>query len=430
MATQWLRHFGRRTFSSLSIRNYRLYFTGQGISLCGTWMQTIGQDLLVLRLTGSGTDLGIVTALQALPVLLFASWGGLIADRFPKRRVLYVTQSCAGLLALVLGLLVATDLAQIWMVYIIALCLGCVSAIDNPTRQTFVLEMVGRDQLTNAVSLNSSEVNLARVIGPTVAGVLVATVGLAACFIINGLSYIAVLTSLFVMDGSKLTSTPLVPRAKGRLQEGFRYVRSVRSLWMTLLMMAIIGMFSYEFRVTLPLLSKFTFHGGAGSYAALTAAMGLGAVVGGIFTASRRRPTPRLLVISAAAFGTTILLAALAPTLSLAVVALLAVGFCSINFTSLGNTTLQLESDPAMRGRVMGLWTVAFMGTTPVGGPVIGIIGQTAGPRWSLIVGALAALIAAALGAAVLRRARRQIEAVTVETSPSVVERPSHATFD
>lgn len=430
MATQWLRQFGRRTFSSLSIRNYRLYFTGQGISQCGTWMQTIGQDLLVLRLTDSGTALGIVTALQALPVLLFASWGGLIADRFPKRNVLYVTQSCAGLLALILGFLVAADLARIWMVYIIALALGCVSAVDNPTRQTFVLEMVGRDHLTNAVSLNSSEVNLARVIGPTVAGVLVATVGLAACFIINGLSYIAVIAVLFLMDGSKLTPTPLVPRAKGRLQEGFRYVRSVRALWMTLLMMAIIGMFSYEFRVTLPLLSKFTFHGGAGSYAALTASMGLGAVVGGIFTASRRRPTPRLLVISAAAFGTTILLTALAPSLPMAMIALLAVGFCSINFTSLGNTTLQLESDPAMRGRVMGLWTVAFMGTTPIGGPTIGWIGQVAGPRWSLLVGALAALIAASLGASVLRRAGRQSHPEPLPAATAPVERPSQATFD
>lgn len=401
-----LRSMGNQTFSSLRIRNYRLYFIGQGISLSGTWMQTIAQDLLVLFLTGSGTALGLVTALQALPVLLLGPWGGVVADRFPKRRLIYATQAVSGLLALALGLLVATGTIRIWMVYILATLLGLVKTVDNPTRQTFVLEMVGREHLTNAISLNSSEVNLARVIGPTIAGALVATVGLAVCFLINAVSYVAVLVVLFLMREEELNPTPLVPRAKGRLQEGFRYVKSSPALMTPLLMMAVIGMLTYEFSVTLPIFARFTFHGGAGSYAALSAAMGLGAVLGGVYTAGRRRAAPRMLVISAALFGTSVLITALAPTLFLAVAALVVVGFFSINFTSLANSTLQLESVPEMRGRVMALWTVAFLGSTPIGGPVIGWIGQHAGPRWGLTVGGAAAIAAAGLGAWMLQRGK------------------------
>jgi MFS family permease len=404
-----VRRFGRQTFSSLRIRNYRLYFIGQGISLSGTWMQTIGQGLLVLRLTGSGTELGVVTALQTLPILLFGPLGGVIADRFPKRQVLYATQAAAGILALILGVLVATGEIRLWMLYILAIGLGLVNTVDNPTRQTFVLEMVGKDSLANAVSLNSTEINLARVLGPSLAGVLVSLVGLSACFLVNGVSYFAVIAVLARMRPEELQPAPRVPRAKGQIWEGFRYVRSSPVLLNVLLMMAIIGTFTYEFTVSLPLFAEFTFGKGVAGYAALTASMGAGAVVGGIVTASRRRNAPSMLVLSALCFGVTVLLAAVSPTLQVAMAAFVLVGFFSITFTSLGNVTLQLASAPEMRGRVMALWTMAFLGTTPIGGPIVGWIGEHAGPRWALVVGGVAAVLAAGLGARALRRADRKV---------------------
>jgi len=393
-----------RTFSSLTIRNYRLWVVGQGISLSGTWMQTVAQGLLVLQLTGSGTALGLVTALQTIPVLLFGPWGGVVADRFPKRRILYVTQAVSSVLALLLGILVATGAIRIEMVYLFALCLGTVSAVDNPTRQAFVVEMVGKDEIVNAVSLNSTEINLARVVGPAIAGILIASVGLAACFLINGLSFLAVLAVLMAMRAEELRPTPIGPRVPGQLRQGLRYVRASPVIRTILVMMAIIGTFTYEFSVSLPLFAEVTFRQGPAMYAAMTAAMGLGAVVGGLYTASQGIGSLRRLTMSALLFGVTVLLAAVAPTLPLALLALVAVGFCSIGFTSLGNATLQLTSSAEMRGRVMALWTVAFLGSTPVGGPVIGAIGEHVGPRWALALGGVAAVLAAGLGAGVFRR--------------------------
>lgn len=403
-----LQKFGKKTFLSLEIRNYRLYFFGQAISLSGTWMQTIGQAWLVLELTHSGTALGFVTALQFLPVLLFGSWGGVITDRFPKRKILYITQTIFGLLSLALAVLIFTHIIVIWMVYIFALCLGFVRVIDNPTRQTFVLEMVGKEHLTNAISLNSVEVNIARVIGPALGGVLIAVVGLAPLFLIDAISYIAVLVMLYLMREKDLFTAPLVPRAKGQLREGFAYVNSSPILKNSLIMMAIIGTLSYEFTVILPLFAQFTFHGGAGAFAALTSAMGVGSVVGGVFTASRKNSTPHTLVISAFLFGITVLLASLAPTLLFALLAMVLVGAFSINFISLSNVLLQLESSAAMRGRVMALWTVAFLGSTPIGGPIIGWIGQYMGPRWGLVVGGLAAIGASGLGFLTLNNKKYQ----------------------
>ncbi|HLV80662.1 MAG TPA: MFS transporter [Chthonomonadaceae bacterium] len=402
-----IKQFGLQTFSALKIRNYRLYFTGQGISLCGTWMQSIGQSWLVLKLSGSGTTLGLVTALQTLPVLLLGPWGGLVADRFRKRSILFCTQSGAALLALILGILVATHVVQVWMVCVLATCLGLINTVDNPTRQTFVMEMVGKEYLTNAITLNSSEINVARVIGPAIAGALIARAGMAPCFFLNALSYLAVLWMLFIMRVDELQVTPPVARAKGQLQEGFRYVLANPLLRTTLLMMAIIGTLTYEFQVSLPLLAQFTFHGNAATYAALTSAMGGGAVLGGLLIAGRRRQGPRLLVGMALLFGLVILIAALAPTLHLAVLAMIFVGVFSIAFTSLGNSTLQLNSAPEMRGRVMSLWTVAFLGSTPIGGPIIGWLGEHVGPRWCLMVGGLAALAAGAIGGLVLRKESR-----------------------
>src|SRR5215204_6100418 len=300
-----------RTFSSLTVRNYRLWVVGQGISLSGTWMQTVAQGLLVLHLTGSGTALGLVTALQTIPVLLFGPWGGVVADRFPKRRILYVTQAVSSVLALLLGTLVATGAIRIEMVYLVALCLGAFSAVDNPTRQAFVVEMVGKDEIVNAVSLNSTEINLARVVGPAMAGVLIASVGLAACFLINGLSFLAV---LMAMRGEELRPTPSGPRVPGQLRQGLQYVRASPVIRTILVMMAVIGTFTYEFSVSLPLFAEVTFRQGPATYAAMTAAMGLGAVFGGLYTASQGIGSLRRLTFAALIFGASVLLTAVAPT--------------------------------------------------------------------------------------------------------------------
>jgi MFS family permease len=407
MATHTVNHVSStitRTFSSLTIRNYRLWVVGQGISLSGTWMQTVAQGLLVLQLTGSGTALGLVTALQTIPVLLFGPWGGVVADRFPKRRILYVTQTVSAVLGLLLGTLVATGAVRIEMVYLLALCLGAVSAVDNPTRQAFVLEMVGKEEIVNAISLNSTEINLARVVGPAIAGILIASVGLAACFLINGFSFLAVLAVLMAMRAEELRPTPLASRMPGQLRQGLQYVRASPVIRTILVMMAVIGTFTYEFSVSLPLFAEVTFRQGPATYAAMTAAMGVGAVVGGLYTASRGTGSPQRLISAALLFGGAVLMTAVAPSLPLALLALVAVGFCSIGFTSLGNATLQLATSAEMRGRVMALWTVAFLGSTPIGGPLIGAIGEHVGPRWALALGGVAAVVAAGLGTKVFRR--------------------------
>jgi MFS family permease len=417
IVVQTFQQFRQRTFSSLGIRNYRLYFVGQGISLCGTWMQTVAQALLVLKLTGSGTQLGLITAVQSIPILVLGPYGGVIADRFPKRQILYVTQAICGLLGLSVFSLVATNLIQLWMVFLAGALLGLVKVVDNPTRQAFVMEMVGPEALTNAISLNSTEVNLARVIGPTIAGALVATVGLAACFLLDGLSYAAVVISLAMMSARDLKLSQRPNRERGQVVQGLRYVREAPLLLTTLVMMAIIGLFTYEFSVSLPILAEFTFHSGASGFAALTAAMGFGSVVGGLYTASRKNTTPRMLVISAFLFGLSVLMAAFSPTIAVAFAAMVVVGFFSINFTSLGNATLQLHSTPAMRGRVMALWFVAFLGTTPFGGPLIGWISEHAGARWGLFLGGVAAILAAGIGARFFQLQReKSVAQVSVRT--------------
>lgn len=401
--------FGKRTFSSLRIRNYRLYFIGQAISLSGTWMQTIGQSWLVLKLTNSGTALGVVTAMQFLPILLFGPLGGVITDRYPKRKLLFFTQSAAGFLALVLGFLILVQAIQLWMVYFLAVCLGFVNMIDNPTRQTFALEMVGRNQLTNAITLNSAEINMARIIGPALAGILISSVGLAPCFILNGISYGAVLIGISLMHKDELHVTPVVKKMKGQLWEGFKYVTSKPVLRNTLLMMAIIGTLTYEFTVSLPLLAAFTYHGGSTAYAALTASMGIGSLIGALYAANRRKTNTSRLIITAFLFGLVILLTTIAPNLPLAMAGLVLVGILSINFTTLGNVILQLESAPEMRGRVMALWAVAFLGSTPIGGPIIGWIGEHISPQWGLAIGGFAALASSGIGFVTLKNMNKRI---------------------
>jgi MFS family permease len=401
-----IRQFSQETFSSLQVRNFRLYYIGQIISTSGTFMQSIAQAWLVLKLTNSGTALGLTTALQYLPILILGPYGGVIADRFSKRKILTFTQSISGILALILGILVATSLVKVWMVYILAFCLGMTNVFDNPTRQTFYIEMVGADNLRNAVTLYSTLVNLARIIGPAIAAGLIALFGLAPCFIINGISYFAVVIMLGMMHADELLVTPPVPSAKGQLREGFKYVVSTPVIGSSLLMMALIGTLTFEFQVSLPLIAQFTFHGDASSYAFLSAALGFGSVIGGISFASRKGIVPYKLVSASLLFGLAILGAAFMPTLLLSGLVMVVVGIFSINFSSLGNSTLQLESSPQMRGRVMSFWSVAFLGSTTIGGPIVGWVAEMAGARWGLAIGGMAAVVAAALGAVTLRNVK------------------------
>jgi len=391
------------TFISLRNRNYRLYFIGQVISVSGTWMQGVAQAWLVLRLSGSGTLLGLVTALQFLPILVAGPWAGVIADRVDKRRLLLATQSVAGILALTLGLLTVTGAVRLWMVFVLALAFGCVVALDNPTRQSFVLEMVGSTDLSNAVTLNSVVVNAARIVGPAIAGVLIAGFSLAACFFINAASYLAVLTALYRMRPDDLLRADRAPRGKGQLREGLRYVRANPELRVPLVVMAVVGTLAYEFQVILPLLARFTFAGDAGVYGAMSSMMGVGAVIGGLATARRSNPTTTTLMRAALVFGFVILGVAVAPTLPVALIALVLTGAASIVFMATANATLQLRAAPEMRGRVMALWAVAFLGTTPIGGPIIGWIGERFGPRWGLGLGAVATMSAGLWAAHALR---------------------------
>jgi MFS family permease len=409
------RSAGREMFSSLSSRNYRLFFWGQLVSICGTWMQTVAQSFLVLQLTNSGTDLGLATAARFVPILLFGPLGGVVADRLDKRRVLYVTQSLSGLLALVFGLLVGVHAIQMWIVYLLALALGFVNVFDNPARQSFISELVPRKLLRNAVTLNSVTVNLARVFGAAAGGAIAAALGLALCFDLNAASFGAVVISLILMQADQIVPGEREARERGQVRAGLTYVRSQPELLVPILMVAIVGALAWEFPISLPLVARGVFHGGAGTYGAMTAVMGAGAVVGGLITASRGRVRRRGLAIAAIGWGAAIAAAALAPDIATEYAALVFVGYGSISFNSLAKTALQLSASPAMRGRVMALWLVAWGGSTPVGGPIVGWVGQELGARWSLIVGGVPTMVAGIITYPILvridaRRAQRRAE--------------------
>lgn len=394
---------GRTTFQALENHNYRRYIAGQSISLCGTWMQMAAQAWLVLSLTHSATVLGLVVAAQTLPILLLGPYGGVIADRVDKRRAMILLQSMMGLQALALGLLTITGAVAVWQIALLAALLGLNNAFENPARQSFMLEMVGPEHLRNAVSLNSVLVNVARTIGPAIAGILIATVGEGVCFLFNAASFVAVIASLLSLDRAALRPSPPAGRAPGQLREGLRYVRDNHELAVPLLMMALVGTFAYEFQVTLPVMARQGLHAGAAAYGFMTAAMGVGAVVGGLLVAAVGRTGLRPLVLAAAAFGAVILLAALAPTLHVELIALALVGWASISFMATGNSTLQLAAAPSMRGRVMSLWFVAFQGSTPIGGPIVGWVMAEAGARAGLGVGAVTCLLVALLGLLAMR---------------------------
>ncbi|MFX1760136.1 MULTISPECIES: MFS transporter [Rhodococcus] len=405
-----------QTFAALRGPNFRLYISGQAVSLVGTWMQTVAQSWLVLQLTGSATAIGIVLALQTVPMLLLGPYGGVVADRSDKRRLMIGLQTLMGVQALILGLLVVTDTIALWHVYVLAVALGLNQCFENPARQSFMLELVGPEDLRNAVSLQSVLASCSRMIGPAVAGLVIAAGGLGVCFLLNAASFVAVVTSLLRLDVSRLQRSPAAARAKGQLREGFAYVRSTSDLAVPLLMMALVGCLAFEFQVVLPVLADHTFAAGAGAYGFLTAAMGAGSVVGGLVVATWGRTGTRPLIVTSLAFGIALAVAAAAPNLTTLIVVMVIVGALSVTFTSTTNSSLQLAAAPTMRGRVMALWSVAFLGSTAIGGPIAGWVSEQWGGRAGLVLGAVACLVAAAMGIVALRRRASTPAEVTTVT--------------
>ena len=387
--------FARRAFSALEVHNVRLYFIGQVISVSGTWMQRVAQSWLVLELTGSGSAVGAVTAVQFIPLLVVAPMGGLLADRLDKRKVLLVTQTLFGLTAGALAVLVLTDLVEIWMVFVLAFVHGLVGSFDNPSRQAFVAELVGTSRITNALGLHSVLVSSARVIGPAIGGVLIVTVGMGICFVIGSASYLALITALALMRSEDIEKAVPEPRRRRQLREGISYVRSEPVLFVPLVMMAVVGLFVWEFEVALPLLARYTFSGDADTFGTMFAALGMGSVVGGLYAASMGDRPARFLVRLTYAMGVAVGVAAITPWLWAEYVVLVVVGGTVTSFLTVGNSVLQIHAIPEMRGRVVALRAVAVLGARPIGAPVVGWIGEHLGPRYGLGIGALAAVAVA-----------------------------------
>jgi MFS family permease len=382
----------RRSTLSLEIPNYRRWFAGQIVSISGNWMQTVAEMWLVVHLTGSGVAVGITAALQFVPILLVGALGGVLADRCDKRRLLMLTQALMAVPALTLFALTATGATQLWMVYALVFVRGIVLAVDNPLRQSFVMEVVGTDRVVNAVSLNSVIVHTGRILGPAIAGAVIALAGLSLCFALNAASFGAMLIAVAGMDRDALLPSPRAGRARGQVREAVREVASRPALFGPLAMMAVIGTLSFNFQVLLPLFAKFTWHGTASTYALLTTAMGIGSVCGALAAGARNRVTPRLLAGSALLFGAAELAAAAAPTLLAQALVLAPLGAASVTFAAGVNSSLQLAADGPSRGRVMSLYSVVFLGSTPIGAPLVGWLAQEYGPRAGLVLGALAAL--------------------------------------
>jgi MFS family permease len=385
----------RHSFNSLEVLNYRRYFVGQLISLSGTWMQTVAAIWVVLSLTGSGVAVGLTTALQFLPMLLIGAWGGLLADRIPKRRLLIATQALMAIPAVSLFAVTVTGVVAPWMVYLAVFAMGSVNAIDNPTRQSFVIEMVGPDRVVNAVSLNSVIVQAARIVGPALAGILIATVGVVPCFALNALTFVAMILALWRMDPARLQAAPPAEREPGAIRAGLRYVLRTPELMVPLALMALVGTLGFNFQVVLPLLAKFSFESGAMTYAVLVSAMAVGSIVGALVNGHRGRTGPTLIAGGALAFGVAALLSAAMPSLAFEVPALMLLGAASVTFAATINSTLQLAVSPEMRGRVMALYSVVFLGSTPIGGPLAGWLAQSYDPRVALLLAGISGLFAA-----------------------------------
>jgi MFS family permease len=404
---QFLKNYRNQTFSSFQSRNFKKYFLGQMISTSGTWIQTIAQGLLVLQLTGSGTALGLLVALQFLPILLLGSFTGVLIDRFSKRKIFLVGQYAYIVISFLFGLFMFLGLQEIWIIYALVLCQGIITALDYPTKQSFLFEMVGEDHIKNAVSINSVMLNLSRIIGPAVAALIATTVGLVWCFFLNSLSYIPIIIILSKINPQELHTGERMKALKGQYMKGLRYAASTPILRNVLVMMLILGTFTYEFQVILPLFATFALGTPTVGYPLLMTSMGVGSVIGGLYSARVSKIRMHTLVLIAFLFGTVMLITALIPNIFLAALAMVVVGFFAINFNTGTNALLQLTSVPEMRGRVMSLWSIAFLGTTPLGGPLIGWIGEHFGARWGLATGGFAALFASLLVYVLMKRSEK-----------------------
>ncbi|GIG37966.1 MFS transporter [Cellulomonas pakistanensis] len=395
-----------QTFSSLRFFNYRLWFAGALVANIGTWMQRVAQDWLVLTdLTDeSGLAVGITTGLQFAPTLLLSAWAGVLADRVDRRKLLMITQGAQGVLAFGLGALVLSGHAQLWHVYAFALALGAVAALDQPVRQTFVAELVPASGLSNAVGLNSTSFNAARLIGPGIAGLLIAAVGTGWVFVINGASFVATILALVLMRTGELHTMPVAPRAKGQIREGVRYVRGRSDILVIMAVIGVVSTFGLNFQMTSALMARAEFGKGAGEYGILGSVLAIGSLAGALLAARRERPRVRLVIGAAFAFGVATGVQALMPTYVSYAVACIPVGLASLTMLTAANTTIQMSTDPVVRGRVMSLYMIVMLGATPVGSPIVGWIGEHFGPRWSIGIGSITALLVSVAAALWARR--------------------------
>ena len=397
-------------FRALKVFNYRLWVTGALVSNIGTWMQRVAQDWLVLTVLthNSGTAAGITTGLQFLPIVFLGPFAGLLGDRVNKRKLLLCTQTAMGLCALLLGLLVVTHSVELWHVYVLALLLGVASAFDAPSRQAFVSEVVAKADVPNAVALNSASFNLARLAGPGVAGLVIAAFGTGPAFLINAASFAAVIVSLWRMRVSELQPSVRVPRAKGQIREGFSYIRQRPDLMMIMVLVFMIGTFGMNFQITNALMATTIFHLGPGEYGLLGSVMAVGTLAAALLAARRKNMRMAYIVGGALAFGVTVAIAAFMPSYALYALALIPVGLASLTFMNACNTTVQLTTDSAMRGRVLAVYMAVLQGGTPIGAPLVGWIATEFGARWSLGIGAVVA-IASALIALVMMNRRNHV---------------------
>jgi MFS family permease len=410
-----------RTFHALRhSRNFRLFFTGQAVSVTGTWMQMVAAAWLVLRLTNSGVALGIDTALAFGPILLLGPLGGTLADRLDKRRILLATQVAFAVLALALWAIVAADVVELWMVYALSFLQGVVTSVDQPTRQSFFAEMVEPRDLPNAVSLNSAVMTGTRIVGPALAGVLIATVGMEWCFLLNAVSYLAVIAGLLAMRTEELRPQR-ASRTPGAIRNGLRYAWRTDELRRPLILMSVLFLFSFNYSVLIPLFAERTFDGDAGTLGLLFMVTGVGSLLGALVMAGRPHPSERRLATTAVGVGVVTLLVALAPTLPIAVAAMFPLGVASIAFFVTANSTLQLSSRPDMRGRVMALYGIVFLGSTPIAAPVAGWVGEHLGPRVGLAGGGVIALVTGLVGWWALAR-RTPAVAVALERPDGALE--------
>jgi MFS family permease len=403
-----VRNAGNNTFRSLRVRNYRLYFEGQLISICGTWMQTIAQALLVLDLShDNGLAAGFVIAIQFVPTLCLGALAGVFVDRFDKRTLMMWTQGLMAFNALVLATLALTGVDELWMVYAVVLANGLVTTVDLPLRQSFVSEMVGEDDLSNAVALNSAIFNSARIIGPAVAAVVlwVTNESAGACFLVNAASYFAVIYCLVLMRPAELHQPERVQRARGQVREGFAYVWAYKQVRWVVLLVGVFGTVAFNFNVSLPLMAKLVFHDKR-TFSEMTVAMGIGSLLGALVTASRKEPSVPLMLIASAGFSAANLAAAASPRVSLMLPALAAMGFCSITFLSTANALVQLSVAPAIRGRVMAIYSMVLLGGTPLGNLLSGWVADVTNPRWSVAIGGFGTILGLALLGGQVRQPR------------------------